>query len=71
MAPGIAVGLMRAVVVEDRLAVVVQQEVAVLLVLNDHGHIANHRMVVVVVRLVPVVAGVVVALRLPMPCSIY
>jgi hypothetical protein len=47
----------------------VQQVIVALLDRDDPGHIANHSMVVVVVLVTPVVAGVVVALRFPMSCS--
>ena len=57
------------VVAEDSHAVMVQQVIAALLDRDDPGHIANHSIVVVVVLVAPVVAGVVVALRFPMSCS--
>ena len=53
----------------DGWAAEVKQEIAVPNDLDDPGHIASHSMVVAVDLVVPAVAGVVVALRLPMSCS--
>jgi hypothetical protein len=75
--PGLAADSAVAIVVlapgdvaeEDKQVAEAQQGIAVALDLDDHGRIASHSMFVVVVLVIPAVAGVVAVLRFPMSCS--
>lgn len=58
-----------AVAEEDMQAAEAQQGVAVALDLDDRGRIAIHSKFVVVVLVIPAVAGAVAVLRFPMSCS--
>ncbi len=58
-----------AVAGEDKQVAEAQQGIALAWDLDDRGRIASHSRFVVVVLLIPVVAGVVAVLRFPMSCS--